>query len=97
SGLNHSSTTYLPLNCERVCVLPLVSGAEKSGAAPPTGGTSAMRSDDARSEKTATSIVFINYCDAIAVEMVSSFSRTILLVSNSGKTNGSADFPGYST
>ena len=36
----------------------------------------------------------INYCEATARDTVSSFSRTMLWVSNSGNTIGSPDFPG---
>src|SRR5207245_8779047 len=40
---------------------------------------------------------YLPYCEATLRALVSSFSRTMLLVSSSGKTIGSSFFPGYST
>jgi hypothetical protein len=37
------------------------------------------------------------YCEATVRVLVSSFSKSMLLVSSSGKTIGSSFFPGYST
>ena len=86
----------MPLYCESECVLPFASVSEKSGAALPTGGESSARSVVVVSEARIAAIdfVFIGYCEAMVREMVSSLSRMILLVSNSGKTIGSADLPG---
>ena len=87
---------YLPLYCESECVLPFASVSEKSGAALPTGGESSARSVVVTSEARIVKIdlVFISYCEATVREMVSSLLKIILLVSNSGKTIGSADLLG---